>query len=77
MANRQIVLSENQIEALINGETISVRLNNGDVADIRQSYVKDALLPIKMRDNKVVNTKNNAVINKRLSDAMMADYFKE
>lgn len=74
--NLEVILSENQIEALINGETISTRVANGDVVDIRQSYIKDAVAPILRRKNKVVDTDANAVMNKHFANAAVDSYYR-
>lgn len=74
--NLEVILSENQIEALINGETISVRVANGHVVDIRQSYIKDAAAPILRRKNKVVDTDANAVMNKHFASDVIDSYFR-
>lgn len=65
-----IVLSDNEIEALINGEGVSRRVDKNTVINIRQSYIKDALQPIIYRDNKVVNTRTHTPLNKQLADVM-------
>lgn len=74
--NLEVILSENQIEALINGETISVRVANGHVVDIRQSYLKDASAPILRRRNKVVDTDVNAVMNKHFASVALDSYYR-
>ena len=77
VVNLEVILSENQIEALINGETISTRVANGHVVDIRQSYLKDAATPMLRRRNKVVDTDVNAVINKHFASMLEDSYYRD
>lgn len=75
--NIEIILSESQIEALINGETVSKRTSIGHVVDIRQSYIKDATAPILKRRNKVVDTETQAVMNKHFAKEVINSYYRD
>ena len=49
----EITLGDNEIEQLINGESIQKTLSGGKTVLIRQSYTKDASAPIINHDKKV------------------------
>lgn len=64
METIEIVLDRNQIEAILNGERINIKVNDIDIS-IRESYLLPfAVSPIE-RPIKAVDTNNNAVINKQ------------
>lgn len=50
-----IVLSENQILELINGESIKISLTTGEKLNIRMSYLKDLAKPLKKYKNQIVS----------------------
>ena len=64
----EIVLSDNEIESLINGESIQRTLSNGKTISIRQSYMKDASAPI-INHNKKVFSKAE-IENIRLAESI-------
>lgn len=70
----EIVLGDNQIEALINGESIHVSLSSGKTVSIRQSYMIDATAPMINRDKKIFS--NDEIKNIKMASSMMADTFK-
>lgn len=70
----ELVLTENEIEAIINGETINKKVGEQGSVSIRQSYIKDIASPIINRPNKVVDTENNKVLNKHYAH-MLEDGF--
>lgn len=53
-----IVLSENDIARIINGEEVSVKVK-GEKVIIRQSYIKDIAADMLIRTNRVMNTASN------------------
>ena len=53
-----IVLSENQIARLINGEELSFKVEGKEIK-VRQSYLKDIAADILNRKNRVMNTAQN------------------
>lgn len=64
MESIEIVLDRNQIEAILNGERINIKVDDIDIS-IRESYLLPfAASPIE-RPIKVVDTNNNAVVNKK------------
>ena len=70
----EVVLGDNEIERLINGESIQKSLSDGKTLLIRQSYVKDMAAPIINRDKKVFS--NAEIENIKRASSMMADTFK-
>lgn len=54
--NKRITISlgDDEIERLINGDTIKKEVD-GDLINIRQSYIKDMALPLADRENKVIS----------------------
>lgn len=50
-----ITLGDNQIESLINGGVIRVKLSDGKVAEISQSLMKDLAAPIINHDKNIYN----------------------
>ena len=69
-----IVLGDNEIESLINGESIQKTLSNGETVLIRQSYMKDASAPIINHNKKVYS--DEAIKNIKIGASMMADTIK-
>lgn len=64
MESIEIVLDRNQIEAILNGERINIKVSDIDIS-IRESYLLPfAASPIE-RPIKAVNTNHNAVVNKQ------------
>ena len=56
-----MVLSENDILRIVNGERVEVYLNGGEPIIIRQSYLSDASKPLINYDKQIVsNLFNNA-----------------
>lgn len=53
-----IVLSENQIAQLINGEELSFEVEGKEIK-VRQSYLKDIAADMFVRQNRVMNTVSN------------------
>lgn len=78
MPTHHIVLSEEDIERIINGEEVSFdfnrQINLGEKIIVRQSYVKDMAAPIINRDKKVYS--NAEIENIKRASSMMADTFK-
>lgn len=60
---KEIVLSEHDINALINKGKVSVMID-GENAIIRQSYIKDVKAEMINLDNQVVNLSDNIVRNR-------------
>ncbi|HEM3680283.1 TPA: hypothetical protein U1D15_001583 [Streptococcus suis] len=60
---KEIVLSEHDINALINKGKVSVMID-GENAIIRQSYIKDVKAEMINWDNQVVNLSDNIVRNR-------------
>lgn len=54
----EIVLSENHIAKLINGEELSFEVG-GKKLIVRQSYMKDIVADMLVRNNRVMNTVSN------------------
>lgn len=77
MAEFNIQLSENEIEQLINGKTISIpaNFNNGKTKinkiNIMQSLAKDVAAPLINYENKVVS--QTEINNIKLATQIMAD----
>jgi len=65
----EIVLGDNQIESLINGESIHITSSDGKTVLIRQSYMKDAAAPIINHDKKIYSDAEIENI-KRVTGAM-------
>lgn len=78
MPKHSIVLSENEIARIINGEEVSfdfkLQINPGEKIIVRQSYVKDMAAPIINRDKKVYS--NAEIENIKIAPSMTADTFK-
>lgn len=51
----RIMLGDNQIESLINGGAIRVKLSDGKMAEISQSLMKDLAAPLINHDKKIYN----------------------
>ncbi len=61
MNNMEVVLSENDILRIVNGERVEVYLNGGEPITIRQSYLSDVVMPLINYDKQIVsNLSNNA-----------------
>lgn len=58
MPKHIIVLSDNDIARIINGQEVSTKINGEDVI-IRQNYLKDAAADLLNRDFRVMNTASN------------------
>jgi len=69
----EIVLGDNEVERLINGESVKVSLSDGEPVLIRQSYMKDASAPIINRDKKIYS--NVEIESIKRASSMMADTF--
>ena len=78
MPTHHIVLSEEDIERIINGEEVSFdfnrQINPGEKIIVRQSYIKDMAAPIINRDKKVYS--NAEIENIKRASSMMADTLK-
>ena len=78
MPTHHIILNEEDIERIINGEEVSfdfnLQINPGEKIIVRQSYVKDMAAPIINRDKKVYS--NAEIENIKITSSMMADTFK-
>lgn len=69
-SNPTIVLSDGQIETIINGGAIQYKLPNGQVVYIAQSLVKDAVMsPINHR-YKIADTMSNSSISPSVQASM-------
>ena len=66
---KEVVLGDNEIERLINGESIKKTLSDGKTLLIRQSYVKDMVAPSVNRDKEVFS-KNEIESIKRMVGVM-------
>jgi len=73
-----IVLTEEDIERIINGEEVAFDFNRtikaGEKIIVRQSYVKDMVAPIINRDKKIYS--DAEIENVKIASSMMADTFK-
>lgn len=69
----QVTLSEEDIEKIINGESVHVSNNHGEV-EIKQSLMKDATIPLINRNKKVYS--DGEIQNIKRAATMMADTFK-
>lgn len=70
----KITLGDNQIESLINGGVILVKLSNGKMAEISQSLMKDLAAPIINHDKKIYSKQEIDCI--RLASASMSSSMK-
>lgn len=61
MNEMEVVLSENDILRIVNGECVEVYLNNGEPIAIRQSYLSDATKPLINYDKQIVSNLFNNV----------------
>lgn len=68
-----IELDEEDINKLINGESVHISNNHGEV-EIKQSLMKDAAAPIINRDKKIYS--DAEIKNIKMASSMMADTFK-
>lgn len=60
----ELVLSESDIQSIINGRNVVKKLSNGTEINIRQSYLKDVNAPLlndrfNVRDREVETAKEN------------------
>lgn len=60
----EIVLSENDILRIVNGEYVEVYLNSGEPVIIRQSYLSDAVKPLINYDKQVVSNLSIMRVNR-------------
>lgn len=60
MPKHHIVLSENDIARIINGEEVLLK-RKGEEFIIRQSYMKDIAVDMLVRKNRVMNTVSNTI----------------
>ena len=78
MPTHHIVLTEEDIERIINGEEVAFDFNRtikaGEKIIVRQSYVKDMVAPIINRDKKIYS--DAEIENVKIASSMMADTFK-
>lgn len=78
MPTHHIVLSEEDIERIINGEEVAFDFNRtikaGEKIIVRQSYMKDVTVPIINRDKKIYS--KSEIENIKIASSMMADTFK-
>lgn len=78
MPTHHIVLTEEDIERIINGEEVAFDFNRtikaGEKVIVRQSYMKDATTPIINRDKKVYSKAQ--IENIKRASSMMANAFK-
>lgn len=78
MSELNIQLSENEIERLINGKTISIPVGNTNVSadtkqiNIMQSLAKDVIAPLINYENKVVSKAE--INNIKLGAVLMAEH---
>lgn len=70
----EIILGDNEIESLINGESFQKTLSDGKTILIRQSYMKDAAAPIINRDKKIYS--NCEIESIKRASSMMENTFK-
>ncbi|MEZ2459322.1 hypothetical protein ACBR55_12145 [Salinicoccus roseus] len=57
LVSAEIVLSEGQLETIINGGVIKAKLPSGETVKIRQSIIKDMAAPILNNRFKVADTR--------------------
>ena len=78
MPTHHIILSEEDIERIINGEEVTLDfkrpINPGEKIIVRQSYVKDITAPIINRDKKIYS--DAEIENIKIVSSMTADTFK-
>ena len=60
MNKKEIVLSENDLLRIINGEKVELNLNSGESVIIRQSYLADAVKPLINYDRQFVSNLFNS-----------------
>lgn len=60
MNKKEIVLSENDLLRIINGEKVELNLNSGESVIIRQSYLADAVKPLINYDRQIVSNLFNS-----------------
>jgi len=58
MSEEHLILSENDIARIINGEEVIIKLKDKEFT-IRQSYLKDTLKDSLVRGNRILNTISN------------------
>lgn len=56
MEKKEIVLSENDILRIVNGERVELNLNSKESVVIRQSYLSDAVKSLINYDKQIVST---------------------
>lgn len=56
LVNAEIVLSEGQVETIINGGVVKAKLPSGETVKIRHSFIKDAVAPMFNKRFKVADT---------------------
>ncbi|MDB0581218.1 hypothetical protein [Salinicoccus roseus] len=56
LVNAEIVLSEGQVETIINGGVVKTKLPSGETVKIRHSFIKDAVAPMFNNRFKVADT---------------------
>lgn len=56
LVNAEIVLSEGQVETIINGGVVKATLPSGETVKIRQSIIKDMVAPMLNNRFKVADT---------------------
>lgn len=60
----EIVLSENDILRIVNGEYVKVHLNSGESVIIRQSYLSDVVMPLINYDKQIVSNLSIMRVNR-------------
>lgn len=58
MSKEHLILSENDIARIINGEEVIIKLKDKEFT-IRQSHLKDTLKDSLVRGNRILNTTSN------------------
>ena len=78
MPTHHIILSEEDIERIVNGEEVAFDFNltikAGEKIIVRQSYAKDMAAPIINRDKKIYS--KSEIENINIASSMTADTFK-
>lgn len=74
METIELIIDKNQIEAILNGESIEKEID-GTKYVIRQSYLQPMSMPLVNRPIKAVNTEINKVVNKRYFNHLVSDSF--
>lgn len=69
----EVYLSESDIDRLINGESVYIKNQHGEI-EIKQSPIKDAAAPTINRNNNIYN--NAEIENIKRASSMMSDTFK-